>query len=176
MTSRCRHRVGSVAGLAVLLAGAEGADTGTVVALIRDGSAITLSEAERAQIARRVETLMVGCAMTSVTAPDLFAARALARDWQDVRAGSHLYVRFPAPLRAERGGVEISEVVVGLEDPSFIGPELSRRDDQVVGHVKCDGLRALALMCAPPVRPHLLVRQRASCSVSDRIGDPRERE
>jgi hypothetical protein len=108
--------------LAVLLAGAEGADTGTVVGLIRDGSAITLSEAERAQIARRVETLMVGCAMTSVTAPDLFAARALARDWHDVRAGSHRYVRFPAPLRAERGGVEISEVVVGLEDPSFRCP------------------------------------------------------
>jgi hypothetical protein len=94
--------VTGLACLAVLLAGAEGADTGTVVGLIRDGSAITLSEAERAQIARRVETL--------------------ARDWQDVRAGSHRYVRFPAPLRAERGGVEISEVVVGLEDPSFWCP------------------------------------------------------
>jgi hypothetical protein len=153
-----------------------GADVGTDVALIRDGSAITLSEAQQSQIARRVETLIVGCAITSVTAPDLFAARALAKEWQDVRAGSHLYVRFPTPLRAERSGVEISEVVVGLEDPSFIGPELSRHGDQVVGHVKCDGLRALALMCRPPVRPHLLARQRANCSVYDRIGDPREKE
>jgi hypothetical protein len=100
-----------------------------------------------------------------VTAPDLFATRALAKEWQDVRAGSHLYVR-----------VEISEVVVGLEDPSFIGPELSRHGGQVVGHVKCNGLRALALMCRPPVRPHLLARQRANCSVYDRIGDPREKE
>jgi hypothetical protein len=176
---RHRHRAGAVAGLAclaILLAGVVSADVGIEVTLIRDGSSITLSEAEQSQIARRVETLMVGCAITSVTAPDLFAARALAKEWQDVRAGSHLYVRFPTPLRAERGGVEISEVVVGLEDPSFIGPELSRHGDQVVGHVKCDGLRVLALMCMPPVRFHLLARQRANCSVYDRIGDPREKE
>lgn len=176
---RSRHGVGSAVGLAclaMLLSGAVAADVGADVTLVRDGSAITLSELEQAQIARRVETLIVGCATTSVTAPDIFAARALAKEWQDVRAGSHLYVRFPAPLRAERGRVEISEVVVGLEDPSFIGPELSRHGDRVVGHVKCDGLRALALMCMPPVRPHLLTRQRANCSVYDRIGDPREKE
>jgi len=176
---RYRHRAGTVAGLAclaILLAGVVGADIGADVTLIRDGSAITLSEPEQSQVARRVETLIVGCAITSVTAPDIFAARALAKEWQDVRAGSHLYVRFPTPLRAERSGVEISEVLVGLEDPSFIGPELSRHGDQVVGHVKCDGLRALALMCRPPVRPHLLARQRANCSVYDRIGDPREKE
>ena len=162
--------------LAVLLAAAEGADPGTGVTLIRDGSAVVLSEVERSQIARRVEALIVGCAITSVRAPDLFAARALAKEWQDVRAGSHLHVRFPAPIWSERGGVQISEVVVGLENPSFIGPELSRHDDQVVGHAKCDGRRALALMCAPPVRSHLLARQRTSCAVYDRIGDPPEKE
>ncbi|MFI5375027.1 MAG: hypothetical protein ACHQ8D_10395 [Candidatus Rokuibacteriota bacterium] len=162
--------------LAVLLVGAEGTDPGTGVTLTRDGAAVVLSEAERSQIARRVEALIVGCAITSVTAPDLFAARALGKEWQDVRAGSHLYVRFPTPLRAERGRVQISEVVVGLEDPSFIGPELSRYDNQVVGHVKCSGRRALALMCAPPVRSHLLARQRANCAVYDRIGDPPEKE
>jgi hypothetical protein len=177
--ARYRHGAGAVGGLAclaILLAGMAGADIGTDVTLIRDGSAITLSEAEQSQIARRVETLIVGCAITSVRDPDLFATRALAKEWQDVRAGSHLYVRFPTRVRAERGGVEISEVVVGLEDTSFIGPELSRHGDQVVGHVKCDGLRALALMCRPPVRPHLLARQRANCFVYDRIGDPREKE
>ena len=162
--------------LAALLAGAEGADPGSGVTLIRDGAAVVLSEAERSQIARRVEALIVGCAITSVTAPDLFAARALEQEWQDVRARSHLHVWFPTPLRAERGGVQISEVVVGLEDPSFIGPELSRHGDQVVGHVKCSGHRALALMCASPVRPHLLARQRASCAIYDRIGDPPEKE
>jgi hypothetical protein len=162
--------------LAVLLAGAGGADPGPGVALIRDGAAVVLSEAERSQIARRVETLIVGCAITSVREPDLFAARALEKEWWDVRAGSHLYVAFSTPIRAERGGVEISEVTVGLEDPSFIGPELSRHDNRVVGHVKCDGRRALALMCTPPVRSHLLARQRANCAVYDRIGDPSEKE
>jgi len=176
---RSRRRAGPAVGLAcraVLLAVAEAADTGTVVTMIKDGSAVALSEVERSQIARRVEALIVGCAITSVTAPDLFATRALAEEWQEVRAGSHLHVRFPTPLRAERGGVQISEVVVGLEDPSFIGPELSRHGRPVTGHVKCSGLRALALMCAPPVRPHLLPRQRTSCTVYDRIGDPQEEE
>ena len=74
-------------------------------------------------------TLIVGCAITSVTAPDIFAARALAKEWQDVRAGSHLYVRFPTPLRAERGGVEISEVVVGLG----LIVAMARRPEQEAG-------------------------------------------
>src|SRR5690242_18803754 len=107
--ARYRHGAGAVGGLAclaILLAGMAGADIGTDVTLIRDGSAITLSEAEQSQIARRVETLIVGCAITSVRDPDLFATRALAKEWQDVRAGSHLYVRFPTRVRAERGGVE----------------------------------------------------------------------
>jgi len=78
---RYRYRAGAVAGLeclAILLAGVVGADIGTDVTLIRDGSAITLSELEQSQIARRVETLIVGCAITSVRDPDLFATRALA--------------------------------------------------------------------------------------------------
>ena len=175
---RCRRRGWAVVGLtclAILPYRAEAADFGAV-ALIRDGSAVALSEPGQSQIARRAKALIVGCAITSVADPDLFAARALAKEWQDLRARSHIYVRFPTPLRAERGGVQISEVVVGLEDPSFIGPELTRHGDQVVGHVKCSGHRALALMCAPSVRPHLLPGQRANCAVYDRIGDPPEKE
>ena len=83
---------------------------------------------------------------------------------------------FPTPLRTERGGLQISEVVVGLQDASFIGPELSRHRDDVVGHVKCDGHRALALMCEPPVRSHLLPGQAGSCRVYDTIGEPREKK
>jgi len=176
---RCRRRgwaVVGVAWLAVLPSGAGAVDIGTDVTLIRDGSVVALTEPGQSQIARRAKALIVGCAITSVADPDLFAARALAKEWHDLRARSHIYVRFPTPLRAERGGVQISEVVVGLEDPSFIGPELTRHGDQVVGHVKCSGHRALALMCAPSVRPHLLPGQRANCAVYDRIGDPPEKE
>jgi hypothetical protein len=162
--------------VALLLPATEAADAVAHVTLMKDGASVALSERERSQIAERVRVLIVGCAMTSVTSPDLFSARSLPKEWQDARAGSHLYVRFPKPLQAKRGKVQISEVVIGLQHPSFIGPELSRQGEQLVGHVKCDGHRALALMCAPPMRPHLGPGQRESCKVYDTIGEPRDQE
>jgi len=166
----------AVAFLAFLLPVPEPADTGARVTLITNGASVALSELERSQIASRVEALMVGCAINSVTLPGLFAARSLPKEWEDARAGSHLYVRFSKPLVARRGGVQMSEVVIGLQDPNFIGPELSRHAEQVVGHVKCDGHRALALACVTAVRPHLLPRQGAGCEVYDLIGEPRTQE
>jgi hypothetical protein len=153
---------------------AEAADTGVQVTLVAPGGPVTLTESEQTQIAKRVEVLMVGCAINSVTAPNLFAARPLPAEWQAARAGSHLYVRFPKPLVATRTRVEISEVVIGLQDPTFIGPELTRHGEAVIGHVKCDGHRALALMCATALRPNLLPRQATSCKAYDTIGEPRE--
>ncbi|HKX02018.1 MAG TPA: hypothetical protein VJX71_05940 [Methylomirabilota bacterium] len=155
---------------------AEAADTGADVTLVAPGGPVALTEPERARIAKRVEVLMVGCAISSVTEPDLFASRSLPGEWQAARAGSHLYVRFPKPLVATRGRVDISEVVIGLQDPHFIGPELSRHGDAVVGHIKCNGHRALALMCGTVLRPHLLPGQAASCKVYDTIGEPPETE
>jgi hypothetical protein len=119
---------------------AEAADTGADVTLVTAGGPVALTEPEQARIAKRVEVLMV-------------TSRSLPGAWQAARAGSHLYVRFSKPLVATRGRVEISEVVIGLQDPSFIGPELSRHG-----------------------RPHLLPGQAASCKVYDTIGEPRETE
>ena len=84
----------AVAFLAFLLPVPEPADTGARVTLITNGASVALSELERSQIASRVEALMVGCAINSVTLPGLFAARSLPKEWEDTRAGSHLYVRF----------------------------------------------------------------------------------
>lgn len=162
--------------LALALSAADAAGAGAHVALIAQGAPVTLSGLEQSQIAKRVEVLMVGCAMTSVTFPELFAARSLPAEWESARAGSHLYVRFPTPLLATRGRVQISEVVIGLEDPRLIGPELARHGEDVVGHVKCDGHRALALMCATALRHHLRPGQAASCKVYDTIGEPRGTE
>jgi len=155
---------------------AEAADTGTQVTLVAPDGAVALTEPEQGQIAKRVEMLMVGCAITSMTAPDLFTSRSLPGEWQAARAGSHLYVRFPKPLVATRGRLEISEVVIGLQDPRFIGPELSRHGEAVAGHVKCNGHRALALMCGTALRSHLLPGQAAGCRVFDTIGEPPETE
>jgi hypothetical protein len=153
--------------LALALAVAEAADTWAQVTLVAASGPVTLTEPERASIAKRVEVLMAGCAISSVTEPDLFASRSLPGEWQTARGGAHLYVRFPKPLVARRGRVEITEVVIGLQHPSFIGPELSRHDEAVVGHVKCNGHRALALMCGTALRPpSCRVRPRAARSTT----------
>jgi hypothetical protein len=148
---------------------ADAADPGVQVTLVAPSGPVTLAEPELARIAKRVEVLMVGCSISSVTEPDLFASRSLPAEWQAARAGSHLYVCFPKPIVATRGRVE-------LQEPSFIGPELSRHGEAVVGHVKCKGHRALALMCGTALRPHLRPGQAASCKVYDTIGEPPETE
>jgi hypothetical protein len=149
------------------------AQPGALVSFVTQGIAIPLSEQDQLQVGERVRALIIGCGMNSVSSPGVFAGRALPDEWREVRAGSHLYVRFPEPLQTQRGAVQISEVAIGFQDPRFIGPELTRYGDEVVGHVKCDGHRSLALMCAPALRPHLLPGQSATCPVYDRIGDPR---
>jgi hypothetical protein len=157
--------------LALALAVAEAADTWAQVTLVAASGPVTLTEPERASIAKRVEVLMAGCAISSVTEPDLFASRSLPGEWQTARGGAHLYVRFPKPLVARRGRVEITEVVIGLQHPSFIGPELSRHDEAVVGHVKCNGHRALALMCWTASVPSVTDHREKEAQGHDRGGD-----
>jgi hypothetical protein len=161
-----------VLGVLIRLAGAS--DPVAHVTVVRNGAAVDLSDAERAQIAERARILMVGCTITSVTEPKIFAGFSLAKEWEKIRAGSHLEVRFPKPVEARRGRVVISEVLIGLDEPNFLGQELSRYEGRVTGHVKCDGHRGLALMCATALRAHLLPGQSAACKVYDRIGEPRE--
>jgi hypothetical protein len=161
---------------ALLAAPAEPEPARSRVTLVAASGPIALSAAEEADLAQRVEAVIVGCAITSVGSPEIFAARSPAREWEEARAGAHLHVRFPRVLRTRRTGIPITEAVVGLRHPSFIGPELSRHGDQVVGHTKCDGHRSLALMCAPAVRPHLLPGQRESCGAYDAVGEPRAEE
>ena len=160
--------------VAVLLPVAGDADAVARVTLIKDGAAVALTEPERGQIAERVRVMMVGCAISSVSQPRIFEGRSLTKEWSEIQAGPHLEVRYPKPLENPRGQVRISEVVIGLKDPNFIGPELSRHDGRVVGHVKCDGHRALAVMCATALRGHLLPGQSRACKIYDKIGEPRD--
>ena len=168
--------IATLALLSLLVPEAKPLEAEPRVTLLVQGRSVSLSGRERSDVARRVETLIVGCAINSVTSPGMFSARSLNTEWQDALAGSHLYVRFSKLLRSRRGGLPISEVVIGFEHPSFIGPELSKHGEEVTGHVKCDGHRSLALMCAPSIRPHLLSGQEKACEAYDRIGEPRDRE
>ncbi|MEW6688307.1 MAG: hypothetical protein AB1452_04350 [Pseudomonadota bacterium] len=147
---------------------------GDAVAFRAQGKAIALTTEERSAIAARIGELMVGCGMNSISSPQIFAGRALGKEWQQARAGSHLHVRFEKALRSRRGSLRISEVLIGFDDPGFIGPELTRHGGEIVGHVKCDGHRSLALMCATALQRHLLPGQLRSCAAYDRIGEARK--
>lgn len=159
--------------LVLLLApAAEPANTDVRVRLTLQGDVVSLSELEQSDLAGRVEALIVGCGINSEDSTAVLPAE--PQQWRDALAGSHLYVRFPKPLKADRGELRISEAVIGFTDPSFIGPELSMHAGRLARHGKCDGHRSLALMCTPAVRSHLLPRQVANCEVFDRIGEPQE--
>jgi hypothetical protein len=145
----------------------------TVVSFTTHGAAVALTEAEQAPIAERVRTLMVGCAITSVSEPGLFEGRDLAKEWANVRSRSHLYVRFPEPVQTERGAVRFLEVAISFEEPNFIGLELTRNGDEVVGHVKCSGQHSLALMCTTALRERLSAGQERACTVYDRLVEPK---
>jgi len=166
----------ALAGLAFLLRATEPPGTGVSVTLQIRGAAVELSDDEQSQIAIRVEALMVGCGITSALLPDPSTAKSPSTEWRAARAGSHLYVRFSKPLLTRRSGIRMSEIVIGLEEPNLIGPELSRHGEEVVAHGKCDGHRALAVMCATAVRRYLLPGQKSNCKIYDTIGEPRERE
>jgi hypothetical protein len=144
----------------------------TVVTFAKRGTVIGLTAEEQSQVAERVRAVIVGCAITSVASPSFFAGRPLAEQWTDVRAHSHLYVRFAEPIQTERSGVRFTEVAIGFDLPNLAGPELSRYGDEVVGYVKCSGHRLLALMCSPALRKHLAAGQERSCTVYDRVGEP----
>jgi hypothetical protein len=144
------------------------------VTLRVQGRSVSLSDEQQSDLSRRVERLITGCSINSVTSPDIFSTRSLDKEWEENLAGSRLHLRLSEPLRSRHGGVQISEVLVGLGSPTFIGPELSKHAGQVTGYVKCDGHRSLALMCGPSIRRHLLPGQEKACEAYDRLGEPRD--
>jgi hypothetical protein len=134
---------------------------------------VALGPSEREDVARRARDLIVGCAIDSAGSPGIFGSRPLEEEWQALQRGPHLYVRFSEVQKTRRGRL-VSEMIVGFGAATLAGPELSRHEGAVLGHVKCDGHRVLALMCAPAVRPHLTAGQARSCEIFDRIGEPEQ--
>jgi hypothetical protein len=152
----------------VLALPAVGSEERPVVTFTKGGATVSLAEADQSQIADRVRTMMTACSISSVSEPAIFKDHDLNKDWADTRAGSHLYVRFPETLKT-RHGLPFSEVAISFEEPTFIGAQLTRNGDDVVGHVKCSGLHALELMCATALRKQLSAGQERACAVYDRV-------
>ena len=141
-----------------------------VVALLKDGQEVELNREEQALLAGRVRHLMSDCWLNSSRHPDRFAERELSKEWQGIAGGSHLRVQFNEAFESESWNappLPVSEVLVGLEDDYFIGPELTRHEGNITAYIKCDGARALDVMCSPPLRPYLTTHQEKNCERYD---------
>jgi hypothetical protein len=158
--------------LAALVAVGDEPAKADVVRFVRGGAEVSLSRQEQSKIADEVRLLMVGCGINSIDNPQIFGGSDVKADWDKVRKGSHLYVRWAEPAVSQHGAGSMSEAVVGFDQPTFMGPELTRHQGLVVAHVKCSGHWALELMCGTALRAHLLPGQSRACEAYDRIGPP----
>jgi hypothetical protein len=89
-----------------------------------------------------------------------------ASGWDSAGRLPHLSVRFQPPLAVtfpRRAPEAVTEVRVGVTQPTFIGPQLVRTPDAFLRVDKCSGLLSLRLMCLDSLRQHYPARYRTSC-------------
>lgn len=159
-------------GLILVIAGVSqaGSTSNAVVSFKKGGQEVELTKAEQGLLAERIRHLMSDCWLNSSNHPDRFSERDLPKEWQEMTSGTHIHAQFNEPFQSESWNappLPVSEVLVGLEHEYFIGPELTRHEGTVTTYIKCDGQRALDVMCAPPLRAHLTTEQTKNCERYD---------
>jgi hypothetical protein len=128
--------------IAAMIAGAAHAGAPAEIELVRGGKTYELSNAARARIAEALPRLFATCSLNSRDHPKIFAATDPDALWRATLAKDHLIVRLAA-----------RELLLGLGDPRFPWPELSRDGANVVAHSKCSGGDTIKFVCAPEIKP-----------------------
>jgi len=149
------YAVLAVPAAVVLTVGALQAAEFTNIDLVLDGKRQELSDQARLHILQELPELFATCAINSRDDPRIFASWSFATIWEDTETKDHLAVRFASPIEMRvRHSAVISaqEFMMGLHDPEFPGPELSRHGERVVAYVKCSGIDAIKFVCAPGVK------------------------
>jgi len=140
---------------AVLVTGALHAAELIDVQLVRGGKNHQLSDQTRTQIADRLPKLFATCSLNSRDHPNIFASWGLTTIWVDTEAKDHLKLRLPKPIDIRTGdlpAISVREFLLGIDDPKFPGPEISRAGEDVVAYVKCSGGDAIKFVCMPEVK------------------------
>ena len=125
------------------------------IELVRDGNRQELSDQTRSQIADQLPKLFSTCSINSRDHPQTFASWSLTTIWEDAQVKDHLTVQFASPIELRAGHssvISVQQFLLGLNDPRFPGPELSRHGEQVVAYVKCSGIDLIKFVCAPDVK------------------------
>lgn len=143
--------------LALALVGAAGVPLADEVEieLVRGGAHLDLPPETQATIAARLPQLFGTCSLNSRRHPREFTTIDVASAWRNTLAGDHLLVRLSDPIVIGANGssaIRARELLQGLHDPRFPGPELSRDGDQTVGWTKCSGVETIRYVCTPGIR------------------------
>jgi hypothetical protein len=113
------------------------------IEVVRDGKLETLSDQARSYIRDHLPKLFSNCSFNSRDDPPIFASWGLTTIWEETVAKDHLIVKLPTPIElrgVDSRAIPVEQLLLGLQDPEFPGPELSRSGEQVIAYVKCSGL------------------------------------
>lgn len=164
-TSPTRTVLAAVAAV-ILAVGWHPAAEAIDIEVVRDGQRQPLSNETQSQIVDQVPKLFATCSINSRDHPQIFASWTLDTLWEDVQAKDHLTVRLETPIELRAGRslpISVDHFLIGLADPDFPAPELSRRGAHIVAYVKCSGIDLIRFVCAADIKPVMPVAYHQLC-------------
>ncbi len=99
--------------------------------------------------------LFATCSLNSRDQPAIFHSWNLETAWGKVQNEDHIHLSLDQVVNLELPGsrvVRVGELILGLGEPRFPGPELSRHEGSIVAYVKCSGYELMKFVCAPGIR------------------------
>ena len=127
----------------------------TEVTITRDGRSVSITEVARRSIAEGMPRVFATCSLNSRDQPEIFRSWNLETIWGKVQNEDHIHLRLDQVMDLALPGsrvARVGELIFGLGEPRFPGPELSRHEGSVVAYVKCSGYELIRFVCAPGVK------------------------
>ena len=134
------------------------------------GADVQLPDAVSARLAGTVREWVSSCGPNSLQHPQNFGPLAQETEsrWHRMLGSSRLHVVYAQPFESVAWSGErlpVSEVLIGLADDEFLGPELTRSAGRAVSeHTKCGTVQALEFSCMPELFPYLPARYTRVCA------------
>jgi hypothetical protein len=136
------------------------------VIVTRNGQNASIAEAGRQTIAQGMLRLFVTCSLNSRDHPEIFRSRNLETVWGKVLDKDHMYVRLDEVMNLELPGsrtVPVQEMILGLAEARYPGPEVSRHEGSIVAYEKCSGFELIRFVCTPGIKEIVPERYHELC-------------
>jgi hypothetical protein len=125
------------------------------VTVARNRQSVSISQVARRNIIEEMPRLFATCSLNSRDHPAIFHSSNLETVWGKVQNEDHIHLRLNQVMDLELPGsrtVRVRELMLGLGEPRFPGPELSRDEQSTVAYVKCSGYELIKFVCAPGIK------------------------